>query len=215
MEVAIIGAGNVGGALAQAFSRAGHSVTISSRTQEKTETVAGESGAAASTSNREAAGRAEVVILAVPYEALDEVVREIRDAVDGKVVIETINRFNPEDPGLGIDGTSAAEQLQQKLPGARVVKAFNVVLASRLAEPTVDGVEVDGLFAGDDQAAKEQVEELTRAVGLRPLDVGGLGAARALEALANLNIAFNMQKGLPWGTGWKLIGPTEASNQAA
>ena len=215
MDVAIIGAGNVGGALAQSFSRAGHSVTISSRTQEKTEAVAQESGASAASSNREAADRAEVVVLAIPYEALDEVAGEIRDAVDGKVVIETTNRFNPNDPGLGIDGTSAAEQLQQKLPGARVVKAFNVVLGSRLAEPTVDGVEVDGLFAGDDQTAKEQVAELTRAVGLRPLDVGGLGAARALEALANLNMAFNMQKRLAWGTGWKLIGPTEAPGQAA
>ena len=213
MDVAIIGAGNVGGALAEAFSRAGHSVTITSRTPEKAETMARETGATAASSNREAADRAEVVVLAVPYEALDEVATEIRDAVDGKVVIETTNRFDSEDRGLGIDGTSAAEQLQQKLPGARVVKAFNVVLASRLAEPTVDGVEVDGLFAGDDQAAKEEVAELTRAVGLRPLDVGGLGAARALEALANLNIAMNMEKGLPWESGWKLIGPTEASAQ--
>ncbi|HEX2266902.1 MAG TPA: NADPH-dependent F420 reductase [Actinomycetota bacterium] len=215
MDVAIIGAGNVGGALARAFSRAGHSVTITSRTQEKAEAVARESGATVGSSNRKAADRAEVVVVAVPYEALDDVAGEIRDAVDGKVVIETTNRFNPNDPGLGIDGTSAAEQLQHKLPGARVVKAFNAVLGSRLAEPTVDGVEVDGLFAGDDQAAKEEVAELTRAVGLRPLDVGGLGAARALEALANLNISLNMQNGLPWQSGWKLVGPTEASSTAA
>lgn len=215
MDVGIIGAGNVGGALAQAFSRAGHSVKISSRTREKAEAVARESRAIAAQSNRDAAERAEVVILAVPYPALDEVVAELGNTVEGKVVVDTTNRFNPNDPGTGIDGTSAAEQLQAKIPDARVVKAFNPVLASRMAEPTVNGVEVDGFFAGDDEAAKQKVSELTRAVGLRPVDAGGLGMARALEALANLNMIINMRNGLPWQSGWKLIGPTEASGQAA
>ena len=209
MEVAIIGAGNVGGALARAFSAAGHSVTISSRTRDKAEAVARESGATVASSNREAAERSEVIILAVPYQGLDDLAAELRDALDGKVVVDTTNRFNPDDPGAGVDGTSAAEQLQENVPGARVVKAFNAVLASKMAEPTVDGMDVDGFFAGDDEAAKERVAELTRAVGLRPVDVGGLGMARALEALANLNISFNMKNGLPWQSGWKLIGPTE------
>ena len=207
MEVAIIGAGNVGGALAKALSSAGHSVTVSSRTVDKAETVARDSGGKAAGSNREAVEASDVVIFAVPYQALEEVAGELQDALDGKVVVDTTNRFNPDDAGAGVDGTSAAEQLQAKLPGARVVKAFNPIIASRMAEPTIDGMEIDGFFAGDDDEAKERVAELTRAVGLRPVDVGGLGMARALEALANLNISLNMNNGLPWQSGWKLVGP--------
>jgi NADPH-dependent F420 reductase len=180
MDVAIIGAGNVGGALAQAFSRAGHSVTITSRTQEKAETVARESGAKAARSNKEAVEGAEVVILAVPYTALDEVAEELGSSLEGKAVVDTMNRFNPDDPAATIDGTSSTEQLHAKIPGARIVKAFNYLFASRMADPTVDGVELDAYIAGEDEEAKSQVAELARAIGLRPIEVGGVGMARAL-----------------------------------
>ena len=215
MEVGIIGAGNVGGALAQALSRAGHSVTISSRTQEKAEAVARESGARPAQSNRDAVERAEVVVLAVPYPTLDEVVQELGGSLDGKVVVDPMNRFNPSDPAATIDGTSATEQLQQRLPGARVVKAFNYLFASRMADPTADGIELDAYIAGEDEEAKKQVATLTRTIGLRPIDVGGLGMSRALEALATLNIVVNIQNDWPWQSSWKLVGPTDPADQAA
>lgn len=215
MDVAIIGAGNVGAALAASLSGAGHSVTISSRTQDKAEAVARETGATAARSNRDAVERADVVILAVPYPTLDEVVRELGGTLDGKVVVDPMNRFNPNDPAETIDGSSATEELQSKMPRARVVKAFNYLFASRMADPSVDGIELDAYIAGEDEAAKEQVAELTRTIGLRPVDVGGLAMSRALEALGTLNIVANMQNGWPWGSSWKLVGPTDASGRGA
>ena len=215
MNIAIIGAGNVGSALAKSFSNAGHSVTISSRTTEKAEALAREVGALAVRSNREAADAADVVILAVPYPAYEQLAQELAGALDGKVVVDTANRFNPEEPASTIDGTSATEQFQRKVPKARVVKAFNYLFASRMAEPTVDGVELDGYIAGDDEDAKKQIAELIGAVGLHPLDVGNLGMARALEALATAIIVAHMRNRWSSQGGWKLVRPTDASEKAA
>jgi hypothetical protein len=93
--------------------------------------------------------------------------------------------------------------------GARVVKAFNTVLAGRLSDPVVDGIPLDGYFAGDDAAAKAVVARLIADTGLRPVDVGDLLTARALELMAYLHISLNIQRGWPWRTGWKLLGQPE------
>jgi predicted dinucleotide-binding enzyme len=72
----------------------------------------------------------------------------------------------------------------------------------------VDGVPLDGFYAGDDEAAKATVAELLATVGFRPLDVGGLPAARVLELMAVLHIGLNIGNNWPWQSGWKLLGPT-------
>lgn len=97
--------------------------------------------------------------------------------------------------------------MQQAAPQARVVKAFNTVLAANQAEPAVDGTQLDGFVAGDDQDAKAAVLEVLGKVGYRPLDVGPLSAARYLEGMAFLNIALNARNGWDWQTGWKLVDP--------
>jgi 8-hydroxy-5-deazaflavin:NADPH oxidoreductase len=102
---------------------------------------------------------------------------------------------------------SGAEEVQRLLPGASVVKAINTVLASRIVDPVVDGVPLDGYVAGDDAAAKAKVTELLGSIGLRPLDVGPLEAV-TLERMAFLHIGLNMANGWPWQSGWKVIGPT-------
>jgi NADPH-dependent F420 reductase len=208
MEIAIIGAGNVGRALATSSTRAGHAVTVSAAHPDHAADVAREAGARAVGSNRSAVENAEVVVLAVPSPALDEVVADLGDALDGKVVVDPTNRVSPDDPVATLDGSSNAERLQARLPRARVVKAFNVAFASRQAEPVVDEVAVDGLVAGDDPDAKRQVLELVRSIGFRPIDAGPLGMARALEAMAVLNIMLQIWNGWPWEAGWKLVGPT-------
>lgn len=93
-------------------------------------------------------------------------------------------------------------------PELTVVKAFNPILAGRLNDPVVDGIPLDGFYAGDDEAAKATVAELLRAMGFRPMDAGVLLAARALERMAFLNISFNVRNGWSWQSGWKLLGPT-------
>jgi 8-hydroxy-5-deazaflavin:NADPH oxidoreductase len=208
MEIAIIGSGNVGKALAGSFTRAGHSVTLTASNPDNARAAATQTGARAADSNQQAISAADVVVLAVPYPTVDAVLAEAGGALDGKVVIDTTNRVDPADPGSTLDGTSSAEQIQARAPGAKVVKAFNTAFASRQADPVVDGVALDGFLAGDDGQAKRTVTELVDSIGFRPIDVGPLVMARALEALALLNIMLQIRNNWPWQAGFKLVGPT-------
>ncbi len=208
MKIAIIGAGNVGGALAKSSVRAGHSVTLSAKDPAHAEAKAKDTGARAVRSAVEATKGAEVVILAVPYAAIDAVLGELGDALAGKVVIDVTNRVKRPAIAESVDGVSAAEEIQRKAPQAKVAKAFNYAFASRHADPKVDGMALDGFVASDDADAKAKTLALAGSIGFRPIDAGPLAMARALEALGILNIALQMQNGWPWQSGWKLIGPT-------
>src|SRR5690606_4963782 len=110
--------------------------------------------------------------------------------------------------GLQVSERSGAERVQERLPSASVVKAFNTAFASNHGQPVVEGVQLDGFIAGDDQAAKNTVADLLAAIGFRPVDVGGLASALALEHMAFLNISLNARNNLPFRSGWKLVGPT-------
>jgi 8-hydroxy-5-deazaflavin:NADPH oxidoreductase len=207
MDIAIIGAGNVGKALAGSAGRAGHVVTIAAASPQSAEGAARETGATAAASSLNAVEGAEAVVLAVPGHALDEVLAEVGDALRDKIVIEVTNRVDPQDPGSVLDGTSNSERVQARVPGARVVKAFNTVFASRQADPVVDGIPLDGFVAGDDEEAKAKVMDLMEGIGFRPIDAGPLVMARALEAMAMLIIGLQIWHGWSWQSGWKLIGP--------
>lgn len=208
MDIAIIGAGSVGAALAASFSRAGHGVTVTSTEAEEAQEVAAEVGGTAVDTNRQAAQSAEVVVLAVPYAAVKSILEDLGDAVDGKIIIDVNNRISHDDPASVIDGSSNAEQIQAATPDSRVVKAFNTVFAARQADPEVDGIPLDGFVAADDEEAKEKVLELVSSVGCRPVDAGGLAMARALEAMGALNISLQIRNNWSWQIGWKLLGPT-------
>jgi NADPH-dependent F420 reductase len=216
MRIAIIGAGNVGRALATTFTRAGHEVTITAHDPAHARAVAGETGARAGESNAAAASASELVVLAVPFTQAKLVADEIRAAVAGKPVVDTSNRMAYGADGPTIDnGPSNAERLAAWLPDAAVVKAFNTVFASNQADPTVDGVQLDGFVAADDAAAKAVVLELVDSIGLRPIDAGALSRAQQLEQLAFLNIALNATNGWSWESGWKLAGAPASEPHAA
>ena len=89
-----------------------------------------------------------------------------------------------------------------------MVKAFNTAFASRQADPVVEGVALDAFIAGDDDQAKQAVAELAASIGFRPIDAGPLVMARALEAMALLNIMLQIRNNWPWQAGFKLVGPT-------
>lgn len=207
MNIAIIGAGNVGTALAGAFARAGHHVTISATHPEHAAQVAESTGTASARTNQEAVEAGDVVILAVPGTAFDAIVGEVGDELTGKVVVDVSNRPTPDPSGAG---TSAAEELQARIPDATVVKAFNTAFAARQADPNVAGVPADGFVAGDDDAAKRTVLELVESIGFRPVDAGSLAVARTLEGMAWLNINRNMQGGA-WQDAWVILGPDSRS----
>lgn len=207
MNIAIIGTGNVGSGLAKAFVDAGHHVHLAGRTPKQAKTAAAATGAEAAANPASAAALSDVIVLAVPFGSVEEIVQAIAPVVNGKIVIDVTNPAKEDWSGPLFFGTgSGAEQIAEWLPEARVVKAFNTLFAGNIANPALDGIALDGFVAGDDAAAKATVFELATAIGLNPVDVGQLHAARLLEPLAWLNISLNMQPGWSWRTGWKLVG---------
>lgn len=206
VEVAIVGTGNVGAALARSLSSAGHDVIVTSTTTREAEALAKEIGGQSMRSNLDAVRAAGIVILAVPYEAIPSILDEAGEALDDKILVDVTNRFRGEEPGAVVDGSSNAEQVAAMAPSARVVKAFNTVLASRQAHPQVNEMSVDNFVAGSDAEGKATVVELIGSIGMRPIDVGPLSSARILEAMGALNIYLNMQGG-SWQNAWKLIEP--------
>lgn len=204
MNIAIIGAGNVGMALGEAGTRAGHSVTYSDAESRLADEAAEKVGAqSAGTDSRDAVADADAVILAVPFDAVEPIIQDLGSMLSGKIVVDVTNRFSGDE----LSAPSNAELIQQMTEGS-VVKAFNTIFAANQSDPEVDGVTLDGFVAGDDEAAKATVLELVESLGFRPIDAGPLAMARALEGMGTLNISLNMTNEWPWQTGWKLLGPT-------
>jgi 8-hydroxy-5-deazaflavin:NADPH oxidoreductase len=211
VNIAIIGTGNVGSGLAAGFVRAGHRVYLAGRSADHVEEVALATGAEASANPVAAAALADVIVLAVPFTAVEKVADAIRPVVNGTTIVDVSNPSKPDRSGPLFAGAgSAAEQIAAWLPDANVVKAFNTVFAGNLVGPGPDGIPLDGYVAGEDAEAKARVLDLAASIGLQPIDVGGLKAARLLESMAWLNISLNQQPGWSWRTGWKLVGAPES-----
>ena len=203
MDIAIIGAGNVGKALGGSLVRAGHNVTFAATNPEHAAAAANDLQARAAASNNEAVNAADLVILAVPASALGDVAQEIGASAAGKVVVDVTNRPTPDPAG---PTTSLAEELQAQLPGSKVIKAFNTLFAARQANPSLSGIAADGFVAGDDEPAKQAVLDVVESIGFRPVDAGSLAAARTLEGMAWLNIKRALAGG-SWQDAWVLVGP--------
>ncbi|HEY5928541.1 MAG TPA: NADPH-dependent F420 reductase [Kofleriaceae bacterium] len=189
-NIAIIGTGNVGSALARGLTRARHNVRS-----------IGEDKAAV----REAAEWADVVILAVPFGALPDVATTIAQAAEGKTVIDVTNALTADMTlALGFT-TSGAEALQMQLPGARVVKAFNTQFAQHMDSGRLRDQRLTTFVAGDDAAAKRTVLDLASSIGFDAIDAGPLANARLLEPLGFLNIQLGYVLGLGTQIGLQLI----------
>ena len=208
MKIAVLGAGNVGAGLAGAAVTAGHTVVISAASPAKAAEVAAAVGATAAASNAAAVEGADLVVLAVPHAAVAAVAAEIAGPAAGITVVDATNPLNDTFSDLVIEGDSAAADLQARIPGSPVVKAFNTVFASRYGATAEDGRALPAFIAGDDAAAKASVGEFATSLGFQTLDVGGLRHARGLEELAFLNIALNAANGWSWQSAWTLVGPT-------
>ena len=215
MKVAIIGSGNVGKALAGSATKAGHKVTIASRSPEKAADAAKATNATAARSSHDAVKDAELVVLAVPADKVDEVVDALAPELDGKVIIDVTNRVNVQDPSKVLDGSSVSEQIQKRAPKAHVVKAFNYAFASKMADPEVDGTNLDAYVAGDDEAAKQKAMHFAQSIGFRPIDAGPLSMARVLEGMGLLHVLLQIKHNWPWQSGWKLAGPTGDTKEGA
>ena len=192
MSIAVIGTGNMGSGLAAQLARADCVVALAGRDANKARTVAATIGPQVTACDaRTAAADAAVIFLAVPFDAVAAALASLGD-IAGKVVVDLTNPLTPDFMALVIGhDTSAAETIAAGVPGARVVKAFNTILAQVMAQGSDFGAERAQVFvATDDDAAKNTVFELARRLGFSPVDAGPLRNARYLEPLAGQNIQF-------------------------
>ena len=175
MRIGIIGVGHIGGTLAAHFVAAGHEVGISN--SRGPETLVGAVDGAQPMTVEDAERFGEVVVVSIPLGRYRDVPT---DAVDGKVVIDTNNYYAQRDgqiPELDNDSTTSSELLQAHLPGARVVKAFNAIVWTRLRDdgrPAGDPDRVGIPISGDDEPAKRTVAELIDEIGFDAVDAGTL-----------------------------------------
>ena len=150
--------------------------------------------------------KADIFILAVPYAAEAEIVAEIKDLAEGKIVISITNPINNDLSGLVTQpGTSAAEELQKLLPQSKVVKAFNTTFAADFTHPVIDGKQVDSFIAGDDEEAVKTVSELVKTAGFNPIVAGGLQVSRTLENMQLLLMQLGLKYDYNWLAGWKIL----------
>ena len=187
MKIAVIGTGNVGGALAARLAGAGHEVRAAQRGDAELPPSLIAAGVTAD-DLRAVVADADVVVLAVPFAAVAQVLGECGDLLDGKVLIDCTN---PVGPGLthGLDSRRGGSQVVAELaPGARVVKAFSVYGAENFADNNFPGVDVlpAMLYCGDDAEAKAVVAEWLTQLDWEPVDVGGLEQSLHLEHMTLL-----------------------------
>jgi hypothetical protein len=194
MEIGILGTGNVGSALADGFTAAGHDVVVGSRSPDDADVDGVEV-----TTQAGAAAAADAVVLALPGEAVVDVAADLADSLAGKPVLDPTNEY-PErssEPSLAAHVAEAA-------PDAHVVKVFNTIGAEHMRDPEVGGETATMFLAGDDSAV-ETAETLAGDLGFDTFVVGDLSKAARLEDLARLwidvafeqtrNVAFRFLRG--------------------
>ena len=182
----IIGSGNMGQALSGLVAKGGHTVELFT-SSDAAKPVTG-----------------DIVILAVPYPAVAEVIAQRGAQLAGKIVVDITNPLNFETfDGLTVPAdSSAAAVIAEALPGSRVVKAFNTPFAGTLVAGTINDRPTTVLIAGDDVEAKASVADAVGAAGLRAVDAGGLKRARELEALGFLQITLAAGEKVSWTGGF-------------
>ncbi len=197
MALAILGAGNVGLALGQAFTRSGEAVVFGVRDPAKVADAVAALGPGASVTTVAAAiDAADLVILAVPYGTVAAIAGS-RDDWQGKILVDATNPLAPGLAGLSVGTTSSGvEQLAALAQGARVVKAFNTTGAENMADTSYPGGRIFLPVCGDDPGANARVVELATAIGFEAVDVGPLAAARYLEPFAMTWIHMAIKQGM-------------------
>ncbi|WP_125107818.1 NADPH-dependent F420 reductase [Gulosibacter massiliensis] len=186
----IFGTGNMANAIGGILAAGGASV----------EHISHEQGANATVSR-------DVVILAVPFPAVAEIVANYGEQLNGKVVVDITNPLNFEtfDSLVVPEGSSAGAELQKRLPGARVLKAFNTNFAATLASGKVGENATTVLVAGDDADAKSQLVSAVVAGGLKAIDAGSLKRAHELEALGFLQLTLAAGEKIQWTGGFAVV----------
>ena len=196
MKISIIGAGNIGGTLGRKWAAAGHEIRFGVREPDKAKYEALRTIGEVSQVG-EAAAFGGVVLLALPGPAAADFVTQHADALAGKIVIDATNNVRGAEMNLlGLLGKAA--------PSALPVRAFSTLGWENFADPQIGGEQIDLFFCGD-PAARPTVEQLIAEVGLRPVYIGNVDAAVALDGMTRLWFALVFGQGFGRRTVFKLL----------
>lgn len=190
--ISIIGAGGMAAAIGGLAAKAGHTVEVMTRDPAKAQALAEQLGAGATTGAFRSAPAGDIVVLAVPYSAVLDVVSQYGEALAGKLLIDITNPVAPDMTSFvtPADSFGAREIAKAGPADAHVVKAFNTHFSHVLAAGHFDGLPLDVFLAGDDAQAKTSVVKFVESLGLRPLDTGPLLLARTLEHMCLLSLGL-------------------------
>ncbi|MEL6698149.1 MAG: NADPH-dependent F420 reductase [Bacteroidota bacterium] len=196
MKIGIVGTGNIARSLTKVLTHKGYRVFVGGRDTQKARALAGEMDHfAEGGSITNALHYGEIVVLAVPYSAVPQVMGSV-DAYRGKVIVDCTNALIWNDGMVNLaigHTTSAAEQIAKMYPDARVVKAFNTSFFELIENGPYFGPHDASMFyCGDDEEAKDSVKRLIEAAGFEPVDCGPLDSARLLEPMAALMIRLGL-----------------------
>lgn len=213
MDITIIGTGKMARGIASRLLPGGNSITFIGRNKTEADNLTAQlssplsKGAAPRSAAMGSPISGGVVVLAVPYTAAHQVLRDYKDQLAGKILIDITNPLNQSYDGLTTPpNSSAAEEIAKELgAGTRVVKAFNTTFAGTLQKGAVAGQPLDVFIAGDDMNAKKTVMGLIEAGKMRPIDAGPLIRARQLENMALLLITLQGPMGTNFMSAVKII----------
>lgn len=207
-SITIIGAGNMGTAIAGIAAKGGAPVQLLARDAEKTASAANAAGASvtAGTIGDDITG--DIVVLALPYPAVSEVLDLYAGQLDGKTIVDITNPldFSTFDSLVVPADASAAQEIAAAVPGAAVLKAFNTTFAGTLATGEVGGQQPTVvLIAGDDSDAKAALASVVEAGGIATMDAGALKRAREMEALGFLQLTSAASEKVSWMGGFAVV----------
>jgi predicted dinucleotide-binding enzyme len=208
--ISIIGSGGMAAAIGGLAAKAGHTVEVISRDAAKARALAEKVGAGATVGTFGAAPAGDIVILAVPYAAVLDVVKQYGEALAGKLLIDITNPVASDYTSFVTPEDSfGAQEIAKAAPAdAQVVKAFNTQFSHVLTAGPVEGRPLDVFLAGDDARAKARVSVFVESLGLHPMDTGPLLMARTLEhvCLLSLGLLKHSVKHTNFAIGVSLLG---------
>jgi predicted dinucleotide-binding enzyme len=200
MKIAILGAGNIGGALGKHWTGAGHRIFFGVRNPDKPEVralLAACGPNASAHSPGQAAQQGEAIVFAIPAAAMTETIAQLAPHLDGKVLIDATNnvRGTPQ---------SAVEALRQAAPKAAIYRAFNSIGWENIENPIYQGVQSDLIFCGSPEQ-RAAAEQLIAATGMNPVYIGGLDQTAVVDSLTRLWFALAFGQGQGRRIGFKVL----------